>query len=122
MLKFDPNKPLRKGDVILVEATLRFDFDLAKERRAEMPESGTIHVKVGYSQTSIPFEEVHGIARRRFDVGEEVLIEAGKGKVLACSGEWLWIDLGDGTPASVHADSVSRIDESQPDLLAGGSP
>lgn len=120
MLKFDKNRPLRAGDVLLVEAVVKYDhnFKCEPDEEPKNPDEA-IYVRVGYSDTSVDVSKVHGIARRYFKVGEEVLVEAGKGKVISIHGEWVWLDLGNGTPASVHADSLTRIDDAQPDLLAG---
>ncbi len=122
MLPFDPKKPLRPGDVLLVEARVRYGYDPdPKVSGGEVPTPTGVFVTAGYSDTTIPFDQIHGIARRMFKTGEEVIFGADqRGKVLAVNGEWLWLDLGNGTPASVHQDSVTLPDDDQPDLLARG--
>lgn len=120
MLKFDPKKPLRKGDVILVEAVVKYGFDPNEERSTSGVNDPSLSVSVGYNDAYVGVSKVVGIARRRFDVGETVIFGADQsGKVLSVHGEWLWIDLGSGDPTSVHQSSVTLPDRDQPDLLAG---
>jgi hypothetical protein len=110
MLKFDPKAKHKAGDVLLVEVPINYGISAPGD---------TIFGKIGHQDVMIPEEAICGIARRAFAAGEEVLVGTGKGKVIASAGEWLWIDIGGEAPVSTHAESVSRIDDAQPDLLAG---
>lgn len=108
---------LRKGDVVALHATVRYDND---------DQSGLVFLDVhGSGQVAVYLANISGIVRRHYAKDERVILaryhlHPGQcGTVIAASddGEFLWIALDNGGYATVCAHDVDPLVVTEPEPI-----
>lgn len=95
-------KKYREGDVVLVEAVVRHDFDPSKPEDFGDGRGPRVFMRVGYIDVAAPVEQVQ-LLRPFFKKGERVIHrgpayeEPRYGEILAINGDVAWV-MYDGEP------------------------
>lgn len=102
-MKFTPETPLRKGDLLTVAAKVRFDYH---------PGDPFVHVRVGHSDCGIETEHVLELASREWEQGDVVRIVGtivSLGEVVATCDGMVWVKTYTGEFATFASTSLEPV-------------
>lgn len=113
------DKPLRKGDVILVAARVKYDAEANED---------TVHLAIGYLSTAADREQIHALISRKWDAGD-VVNRHGTGlddyTVVATNedGKMVWITSNaDGHDQLVKSIELHQIKTPEDEILPAAPP
>jgi hypothetical protein len=109
-MPLDNTFPLRRGDVVSIRGTVKYDVGASDEY---------VHVQIHDSTIAVARMSIADLVAPHIDIGDRVWWHEGgrkhEGELVSVSGDYVWVKLGDGRPLTR---SLSAIMPLRPPLAA----